>query len=132
VTAIHAFNVVLSYRPSRASLSKVDAVCFNNATNLGAGCPINSNLDSANDYLNKQFVEQQRTDYKVVLSVLFNAFIMCQVGVHKLNLQRLVIIFCQLSFYRLILPPPIHCSFSHSVRLSSLIDFQRDLFPTHK
>ena len=84
-------------RPSRASFSKVDAVCFNNATNLGAGCPINSNIDTANDYLKKQYAEQQRTDYKVVLSVLFNAFIMCQVGVHKLNLQRLVIIFCQLS-----------------------------------
>ena len=68
------------YNGSKVSSYQPDAVCFNNATNLGAGCAVSSSLDGANDYMSKQYVDQKDQDWELALSVLFNAFIMCQVS----------------------------------------------------
>ena len=67
------------YRGTPLPSSQTDAVCFNNATNLGAGCTVNDQLNTANDYMGSQLKSQNESDWTHVLSVLFNAFIMCQV-----------------------------------------------------
>ncbi len=59
--------------------NQVDAVCFNNATSLGTGCTVNTNLNSANDNMSAKYIIQKEHDWTAVLSLLFNAFIMCQV-----------------------------------------------------
>ena len=75
--------------------NQADAVCFNNATNLGSSCTINNNLNSAIDNLNKKLKDQQETDWVLVLSVLFNAFIMCQVSARPLQES------CDFNYYAL-------------------------------
>jgi hypothetical protein len=59
--------------------SQVDAVCFNTAANLGQSCAVNDQLNSAIIYMNNQLINQQNSDWEPVLSLLFNAFIWCQV-----------------------------------------------------
>ena len=61
------------------SSNQVDSVCFNNATSLGQGCSVNNNLNTANDNLSTKYLVQVEHDWTAVLSLLFNAFIMCQV-----------------------------------------------------
>ncbi|GAX78699.1 hypothetical protein CEUSTIGMA_g6137.t1 [Chlamydomonas eustigma] len=60
---------------------QVDAMCFNNAANLGQDCSVNDQLNSnsAINYMNNQLTNQQNSDWEPVLSLLFNAFIWCQV-----------------------------------------------------
>ena len=68
------------YSGTPISSNQVDAVCFNNATSLGAGCAVNNNLNSAINNMGTKFTDQVAKDWLVVLSLLFNAFIMCQVS----------------------------------------------------
>jgi hypothetical protein len=61
------------------SSNQVDALCFNNATNLGAGCARNSQFDSARKYMSDEYTERVELDLRYSLSVLFNCFIWCQI-----------------------------------------------------
>ena len=56
-----------------------DAVCSNNATMLGQSCPVNNNLNTAVSSMSTQYTNEVTKDWSLVLSLLFNAFIMCQV-----------------------------------------------------
>ncbi|GAX78129.1 hypothetical protein CEUSTIGMA_g5571.t1 [Chlamydomonas eustigma] len=82
---LHAYMANTMYCPlhingtSVVPTRQVDAVCFNNAANLGQDCSVNDQLNSAINYMNNQLTNQQNSDWEPVLSLLFNAFIWCQV-----------------------------------------------------
>ena len=65
-----------------------DAVCSNNATMLGQSCPVNNNLNTAISNMNTQYTNEVTKDWSLVLSLLFNAFIMCQVKPYARCMSR--------------------------------------------